>query len=85
MNTTDYLLNFSNDDALAFITKNAKVSYGSFRRICARLIDELKFQGIEPGDRVAVWGSKLAILGSCLSGNIKDWCCCCSNFYLGFC
>ena len=57
MNTTDFLLNFSNDDALAFIHKDAKVSYGTFKRICARLMDELYIKKIEPGDRVAVWGA----------------------------
>jgi long-chain acyl-CoA synthetase len=57
MNTADFLLNFSNDDALAFITKDAKVSYGTFRSICARLIDELNNKKIESGDRVAVWGA----------------------------
>ena len=57
MNTTDYLLNLSNDDSLAFITKDTKVSYGSFRNICARLIDELNNKEIEPGDKVAIWGA----------------------------
>jgi acyl-CoA synthetase (AMP-forming)/AMP-acid ligase II len=56
MNTTDFLLNNSNDDAVAFITKETTVTYGSFRSICVRLIDELKSKKIEPGDRVAVWG-----------------------------
>ena len=57
MNSTDYLLNCSNDDALAFITKDAAVSYGSFRGMCAQLFQELKKKGIEPGVRVAVWGA----------------------------
>jgi long-chain acyl-CoA synthetase len=56
MNTTDFILNSSNDETLAFITKDAKVTYGSFRRICTRLIDELNTRKIKPGDRVAVWG-----------------------------
>ena len=57
MNTTDYLINLSNDDSLAFITKDAKVSYGGFKSICVYLINVLKDKGIEPGDRVAVWGA----------------------------
>jgi acyl-CoA synthetase (AMP-forming)/AMP-acid ligase II len=57
MNTADFLLNSSNDDVLAFITKDIKVSYGSLRRICAGLTYELKEKKIEPGDRVAVWGT----------------------------
>lgn len=56
MNTTDFLLNFAQDDALAFITKDKKVTYGSLRRICARLIYALRNKGVEPGERVAVWG-----------------------------
>ncbi|MBS4062759.1 MAG: AMP-binding protein [Bacteroidetes bacterium] len=56
MNTTDYLLNNSNDNGLAFITKNATVTYCSFKRICARLIHELNNEKIEPGNRVAIWG-----------------------------
>ena len=57
MNTTDYLLNISNDEALAFITKDVQVSYGLLKRICARLLDELRNNEIEPGDRVAIWGT----------------------------
>jgi acyl-CoA synthetase (AMP-forming)/AMP-acid ligase II len=57
MNTTDYLLNFSDDNTLAFIAKDARVSYGLLRNICARLIDELDNKLIKPGDRVAVWGA----------------------------
>jgi long-chain acyl-CoA synthetase len=57
MNTTDFLLGSQNDEALAFITRDAEVTYGSLRRICARLVDELKTRKIKPGDRVAVWGS----------------------------
>jgi long-chain acyl-CoA synthetase len=56
MNTADFLLNLSNDDDLAFITKDDQVTYGLFRRMCARLVDELQNKNIQPGDRVAVWG-----------------------------
>jgi long-chain acyl-CoA synthetase len=56
MNTADYLLNCTNDDALAIITKDVEVSYGVFKRICSWLFNELKNQKLESGDRVAVWG-----------------------------
>ena len=56
MNTSDYLLNTSNAEAMAFITKDVQVSYGLYRRICTRLVDELSNNHIEPGDRLAMWG-----------------------------
>jgi long-chain acyl-CoA synthetase len=56
MNTSDYLLNNSNEEALAFITKDLRVSYGLFTGIYTRLIYELTNNKIEPGDRVAIWG-----------------------------
>ena len=57
MNTTDYLLNLSNDNDLAFITNDLRISYGLFRSMCVWLIDELNSKGIAPGDRVAIWGA----------------------------
>ncbi len=57
MNTTDYLLNSSKDDLLAFITKNTKVSYGLLKSVCSYLMDEMRAKGVEPGDRVAVWSA----------------------------
>ena len=57
MNTTDYLLNLSDDDTTAFITNDIIVSYRSFKSICICLYDRLKKQGIVPGDRVAVLGA----------------------------
>lgn len=56
MNTADFLLNFTNEDALAFITKDVKVPYASLKRICSWLFNVLKNQRLEPGDRVAIWG-----------------------------
>jgi len=56
LNTSDYLLNTTNAEALAFITKDMQVSYGLFRSICARLIVELRNNNIGFGDRVAIWG-----------------------------
>ena len=71
MNTTDYLLNLSKDDSLAFITKNTKVSYGLLKSICTHLIDVMKGQGIEPGDRVAVWGANSSYWAAAYLGVIK--------------
>jgi acyl-CoA synthetase (AMP-forming)/AMP-acid ligase II len=54
MNTTDYFLRNTNDDAIAFITQDAQVTYALFKGMCARLAEELTRGGIRAGDRVAV-------------------------------
>jgi len=54
MNTADYFLSHASDDALAFITADAQVSYSQFKAMCARLAGELIQNGIQVGDRVAI-------------------------------
>ncbi len=54
MNTADYFLSHASDDALAFITADAQVSYPQFKAMCARLAGELIRNGIQVGDRVAI-------------------------------
>ncbi len=56
MNTADYLLNSENDDAIAFVIKDARVTYGAFKKMCAHLVAEMRKNGIDQGDRVAIWG-----------------------------
>ena len=56
MNTSDYLLEKANKNALVFITNDMHVSYGLLQSMSVQLIEELQKNYIQPGDRVAIWG-----------------------------
>jgi long-chain acyl-CoA synthetase len=54
MNTTDYLLQNTQNNRIAIITKEGTCTYGDLKLAAARLAGELTSLGILPGDRVGI-------------------------------
>jgi acyl-CoA synthetase (AMP-forming)/AMP-acid ligase II len=54
MNTTDYLLQNSQNHSVAIVTKEGAYTYGEIRQAASKLAGELASLDIQPGDRVGL-------------------------------